>query len=78
MAVTGPSGITPAPGDNRPDALVKVIPDDLGNDLETGNRTRDLDPTCKEPADRERVERSQGPPTDGFEDRPRMCLCAAE
>src|SRR5665647_31015 len=73
----GPS-VSAAPGDRGPDALVKIIPKDLGQDLEGGNQTRDLDLAGQEPADRKRVERSQCPPTDGLKDRPCVCLCAAE
>src|ERR1035437_9381610 len=73
----GPS-VSAAPGDRRPDALVKIIPKDLGQDLEGGNQTRDLDLAGQEPADRKRVERSQCPPTDGLKDRPCVCLCSAE
>src|SRR5882757_8711803 len=60
-----------APMDSGPDSLVKIIPGYLRNDLEGGDRTRDRYPACQEPTDRKRVERSQGAPTDGLEDRPR-------
>lgn len=67
-----------APRDDRPDALVKVIPGNFGRDLEAGDRSGDFNPARHEPADREGIERSHGPPTDGFEDRPRMRLCSAK
>src|SRR5258708_1122603 len=77
-AATAQSKLTPTPGDGAPPPLVKVIPGDLGCDLEGGNRARDLDPPREKPADRKRVERPQGPPTDGFKDRPGVCLCSAK
>jgi hypothetical protein len=68
----------PAPGDGRPDSFVKVIPRNFSDDLEAGNRTRDFDLAGKKPTDRKRVERSQRPPTDGFENRPCMRFCSTE
>lgn len=73
-----PVSSTAAPRNGRPDALVKVIPGDFGRDLKGGDRSGDFDPARHEPADREGIERSKGPPTDGFEDRPRMCLCSSK
>src|SRR5258707_10662142 len=67
-----------APGDRGPDALVKVIPPDFGDELKPRNQTRQLKLAGQIPADRERIERSEHPPTDGFKDRPCMCLCSAE
>src|ERR1700733_14050328 len=70
------SVLPPAPFDGGPDPLMKIIPEDLGYDLEAGDRSRDLDPAGQEPADRKGVERAQRPPADRFQNRPRMCLCS--
>src|SRR5664279_3908626 len=67
-----------APADRRPDPFVKVIPDDLGDELKPRDGTSHRHLAGQEPADREGVERSQGSPADGFEHRPRMCLGSAE
>jgi hypothetical protein len=64
----GASKPTSAPRNGRPDPLVQVIPGDFGYDLEAGNRSRDLDPARQNPTDRKCIERSQRPPTEGFED----------
>src|ERR1700737_1201233 len=72
------SMVPSAQGDARPGALVKIIPGELGYDLEPGDRTGDLDPPRQHPADRERVERAQSPPANGFQNRPCVCLCSAE
>ena len=76
--VTPRSMVTPAPMDRRPDALVQIIPGDLGDDLEAGDRAGDLDPARQEPADRKGIERSQGAPTEGLENRPCVRLCSAK
>jgi len=73
-----PVNSTATPRYGRPDALVKVIPGNFSRDLEAGDRSGNFHPARHEPADREGIERSQGPPTDGLEDRPRMCLCSAK
>ena len=73
-----PVSSTAAPQNGRPDALVKVIPGNFGSDLKGSDRSRDFYPARHEPADREGIERSKGPPTDGLEDRPRMCLSSAK
>src|SRR5580700_4225501 len=67
-----------APGNGRPDPLVQVIPRDLGYDLKPGDRPGDLDLSGEKPADRKRVECSQRPPANGFENRSCVCLCSAE
>ena len=67
-----------APVDGCPDPLVQIVPGDFGGDFEASNRPGDRDPARHEPADGKGVERSKRPPTDGFEDRPRVRLCAAE
>jgi hypothetical protein len=59
-----------APRDGGPDALVKVVPGDFGDDLEAGDRSGYFNPARHEPTDREGIERSQGAPTHGLEDRP--------
>jgi hypothetical protein len=64
--------------DRRPDPLMQIVPRYLGHDLKTGNRSRDFNPARHEPADRKCIERPQRPPTDGFENGPRMCLYSAK
>src|SRR5436190_10646150 len=68
----------PAPGDRCPDALMKVIPPDLGDELQPGDQACELELARQVPADHEGVERSQGPPANGFDDRPCVRLCSAE
>src|SRR5260370_23022967 len=68
----------PAPGNRRPDTLVKIIPGELGDDFEARDRTCDFDPACHEPADCKGVERAQRAPTAGFEHRPCVCFSSAE
>src|ERR1700726_316827 len=72
------SRLTSAPTHRGPEALVKIVPEDLGYDLDTGDRSCDFDPARHEPTDRECVECSQRPPTDSFENRSCVCLCSAE
>src|SRR6202158_1919398 len=72
------SSLASAPGDGRPDALVNIIPDDFGCDLEGCDRSRYFNPARHEPADRKCIERSQGPPTDGLEDRSCVFLLFAQ
>jgi len=68
----------PSPTDGRPHPFVQIIPDDLRREFEAGDRTRDFKSASHEPADHESVDRSQGTPADGLQDRPCMCLGSAE
>jgi len=64
----------PSPANGGPDSLVQVIPGDLGDELEPGNRAGDSDPAGQEPANNESVERPQHPPADGLDNRSGMRL----
>ena len=56
-------------------ACISQFAGNLGDDLNPRDRTCDVDLPGHEPTDRECVERSQGPPTNGLEHRSKMGLC---
>src|SRR5262249_23370419 len=56
-----------SPGDHRPNSLVEIVEQDLGDDFGHRNRAGERGTAGNEPADGERVEAAGPSPPDGFD-----------